>query len=107
MKRTYLDVVADAIEEELGQAYPCERPLLLYYAVLAITGGIETSPVHVHDVWAAHTQPQRPDHRYLVPFNDLPENVQALDEPFVAAIRRASVRLGLPLNGAPPRVAAS
>jgi hypothetical protein len=105
--RTYLDVVADVIEEELGPDYPCERELLMEYVLLVRTVGPRTTLEDVHDAWAIHTRRQRPDHRYLVPFNDLPEHVQAMDEPFVAAIRRASVRLGLPLNGTPPRVVAS
>lgn len=83
----YIDQVAAAIGELVGD---CPVDLLRLYAVLALTTGDATSREHVHDAWAAWRVATNPDHAALVPYDDLGAEVQALDEPYAAAIREVA-----------------
>lgn len=76
---------------ELGDA-PSERDWLLYrvYAVLARGKGEAVTSEDVHDAWAVWAAQYEPDHRSLVPFSELPEFIQRLDEPYAEAIRVAA-----------------
>jgi hypothetical protein len=66
--------------------------LLLLYAVLARAKGTSVTAEDVHDAWAAWASTRAGTHRSLRPFSDLPLDVQAQDEPFVAALRRVAGR---------------
>lgn len=76
----------------LGLSVPPD--LLGYYTLLLFTKGGDTTAKDVHNAWAAWRAVTRPDHPDLVPFADLPLNVQALDEPFAEAIFAAAGELG-------------
>ena len=66
-------------------------PLYLGYAVLALAKGPAVTAEDVHDAWAAWASEAYDDqHRSLVPFGQLTPAVQALDEPYVDAIRRVA-----------------
>jgi hypothetical protein len=82
----YLDRIAAAI----GRRTPCDPRLLRIYAVLTLTRGVNTTAEDVHHAWSAWRAETAPDHRSLVPFADLTPQVQALDEPYAAAIRAAA-----------------
>lgn len=75
-----------------GRPVAVDDDLTLYriYAVLALAKGEDTTAEDVHNAWAAWTAGNRPRHRSLVPFSELSPEVQALDEPYVQAIRRAA-----------------
>jgi hypothetical protein len=61
--------------------------LFLLYAVLAESRGVETSAEDVHTAWTAWMFLRGEDHESMVPFVDLPPEIQAEDEPFAQAIR--------------------
>ncbi len=62
--------------------------LFLIYAVLARSRGTATTAEDVHDAWTAWMLLRGEDHPSMVPFRELPPEVQAEDEPFAAAIRQ-------------------
>ncbi len=92
------DAIRDAVPEHLLPAEGDSRELFLIYAVLALAKGETVQPADVHDAWVAWMLARgEADHDSMVPFDQLPEDVQREDEPFVAAIR--SVARDLPPGG--------
>lgn len=66
-----------------------DEALFLGYAVLMRAKGLE-SATDVHDTWAAWMLGRDPHHRALVPFGDLPPDVQRADLPYLGAIHAAA-----------------
>lgn len=87
---TYIDGIATAIHARAeGTPVVPDEDLALYrlYAVLCLALGPEVNRRAVHDAWSAWCAATRPDHPSLVPFHLLDARVQALDDPYVEAIR--------------------
>lgn len=80
----------DTVRAHLAAYLPDQGPALLdLYALLALTRGAHVTGADVHNAWALWRSRSRADHPDLVPFEQLAADVQALDEPFAAAIRQA------------------
>lgn len=79
----YFEEVMSSLEEKMGDR---DKGLLTLYALLVLSKGSETSCEDVHDAWSGWINLVNPEHKYLVPFNELPEMVQAYDEFFRDAI---------------------
>ncbi len=61
------------------------------YAVLCLNKGLLTGAADVHNVWAAwELEYGNPEHRSIVPFEELSQTVQDLDLPFVRAIHEVA-----------------
>jgi hypothetical protein len=72
-----------------------ETPTLLdSYALLVLTVGADVTREHVHDAWSLWSNGIGPEHRYLVPFAELPAEVQAQDEMGRAAIVAVTRAMG-------------
>ncbi len=92
---TYLEEIASDIQAEVDPAVLPDddtRMLFVLYAVLADSRGSAVTAHDVHDAWSAWMILRGEEHRSLVPFEELPPDVQAEDEPFVEAIRRVARR---------------
>jgi hypothetical protein len=74
---------SDAIPED-GEA------LLLMYAVLARSKGLTTTAEDVHDAWTAWMMMRGHEHDSMRPFEELAQDVQAEDLPFLQAIHAAA-----------------
>jgi hypothetical protein len=57
------------------------------YAVLLLAKGDEVTLADVHNAWVAWTLDKGKRHDSLVPFAELPAEIQAKDEPFLHAVR--------------------
>jgi hypothetical protein len=68
----------------------CEMDLIDLYALLALTRGTETTLKDVHDAWSVWRNTSRPDHKSLIPFDDLTPEVQELDRKYQEAIHEAA-----------------
>ena len=91
----YLREDAKRIKEALpnGTEVPEDADdLFLLYAVLLRAKGPAVTAADVHDAWVAWTAGREPHHSALVPYEDLPIETRAEDEPFADAIRRAAFR---------------
>jgi hypothetical protein len=78
----------DAIVARLAELLPgCPTDLLRGYAVLARVKGADTTEEDVHDMWSAWQAATQPEHRSLIPFEQLSREVQALDAKYAEAIR--------------------
>lgn len=75
--------------------------LFLLYAVLLNAKGEQVTAGDVHDAWTAWMELQGETHESMRPFGELPEDVQAEDEPFATAIRVVARAQGR--RGAPPQ----
>lgn len=86
----YLDDLAGRIRAEVP---PRELPhddtksLFRLYAVLLLAKGEDVTRADVHNAWSAWTSDREENHESLVPFEELPPDLTAEDEPYVAAIR--------------------
>jgi hypothetical protein len=79
-----------AIREHLdARLRGCPPALVDLYTLLALQYGTQVDAVDVHNAWSVFTNNTRPDHPSLIPFPYLSPDVQALDEPYVDAIRAA------------------
>lgn len=97
----YIDSVAQEIskvvEGPVDYAIPSNWnfPLYRIYAVLLLAKGEGVTAEDVHNAWAAWTSEDRPEHHSLVPFSQLTEEVQHLDDPYVEAIHKVAQKVGV------------
>ena len=100
---TYLDEARNALAKELIGIHP---ELLDFYTVLVYVKGQQVTCEDVHDAWAMWTHKYKSQHRWLIPFRDLPEDVKAKDQPYVDAIKAVAVKVlgadGVPRETSPP-----
>lgn len=90
MKPNYIQLALDILSWECPDLDP---ELAKLYALLALTLGPSTNLADVHDAWALWRNSTNPTHQSLVPFEELPDEVQELDRPYVEAIKRTARRL--------------
>jgi hypothetical protein len=82
----YVEVIrrrlaTEVIYQSRGRWDIAETPTLLdSYALLVLTVGVNVTREHVHDAWSLWSNSIGPEHRYLVPFAELPADIQARDE---------------------------
>jgi hypothetical protein len=95
----YIDTVAWLIHDMDSDTDPSDDdwPLYRIYAVLCLAKGTETTAKDVHDAWSAWQAAIFPEHRSIVPFDELPEHVQRYDDEYVVAIHKVAIHL----RGAP------
>lgn len=81
----------DALRAQGKNPADCLTPdLQQLYVLLVLTRGINTTLADVHDAWACARALTRPDHKDLVPFDQLSDDVAAWDQPFMDAIHAAA-----------------
>lgn len=89
----YIDQIATNIRSKLpADKVPDEHAAELFrlYALLALLKGTSVRLEDVHDAWSAWQSAIEPNHESLVPFAELPPEVQYEDQPFVDAILRVA-----------------
>ena len=93
----YIDQIAERIYKETCETLPALEPgqklisdqdigLYRIYAVLCLAKGTDTCSADVHDAWSAWRAASVPDHKSLIPFDQLSRSVQAQDHEYVNAI---------------------
>jgi hypothetical protein len=83
--------ISEAIRAALPPEHQDGHPaIFMVYALLARVKGLETTAADVHDAWAAWKAITGADHDALVPFDELSEEVQEKDDPFVRAIHEVA-----------------
>ena len=87
----YIAEVKKALAKESG----CEGHLLDLYTLLVFTKGTDVTLEDVHDAWAIWKNNIMPDHKSLIPFWKLDEDVQELDREYADAIAKVAVEFGL------------
>ena len=91
---TYLEedaaLICRCLPKNVTQPDDEQFPLFLIYAVLMRAKGVAATLSDVHDAWAAWRADSAPLHKDLVPFDELDAATQALDQPYLDAIRAAA-----------------
>lgn len=92
---TYVEQMRDRLGAELGNdeiaGWGENTELLLdLYTLLALTRGDDVTSQDVHDAWSVAIQRSDPEHRSLVPFDELAPDVQAMDDRYRDAIAAAA-----------------
>ncbi len=79
-------------KDRLLREYPGDPTpgLIDLYVLLVLVKGEAVTLRDVHDAWAVWRNATMPEHRSLVPFEELTERVQQLDAPYTEAIARAA-----------------
>jgi hypothetical protein len=78
----------------MQQEFPEKPPELIeLYALLVVSLGTDAGLSDVHDAWSIWQNRKRPDHRSIIPFNELKSEVQEMDRKYVEAIHRVVERL--------------
>lgn len=98
----YLDEIAKAIRSRIpSDRMPDENAdeLLLIYATLVRAKGTSITDSDIHDAWSAWMATRDRSHASLIPFDQLPTEVQAEDAPFGAAARGVAAELQGPSGG--------
>lgn len=91
---SYIEEVQEALHlrvDDYDQWGENPSRLLDLYALLVVTKGEQTTLEDIHDAWALHTSRINPEHRYLVPFNELPEDVAEYDRPYLEAVHEVAL----------------
>lgn len=77
--------------DRLNAEAPGEDPdLIRLYALLVLVKGEDTTLQDVHDAWSLWRNETVPSHPSIVPFDELPEDIQEWDRPYRDAIARAA-----------------
>lgn len=87
---TYIDEVYAAVKAEIPDIDPLLLPL---YALLAMCSHGYADMEEVHDAWAIWRHQTQPDHRSLVPFSELSDEVAMLDYIYMMKINRIAKAL--------------
>jgi hypothetical protein len=87
--RNYVNEIRDAVRQELPGI---DEDLLDMYSLLVLVKGKETTLEDVHDAWSVWRNLTRPDHKSLIPFSELSEEVQELDRKYTNAIVKVASR---------------
>jgi hypothetical protein len=94
----YVEVIRRELANEVLSRCPgwyigTEEPRLLdSYALLVLAVGTAVTREMVHDAWSLWSNTIGPEHRYLIPFAELPTAVQEQDEIGRAAIAAVAAR---------------
>ncbi len=86
---SYVDEVRQSLEEQLP-GLAADKELHDLYALLAFVKGQAVTLEDVHDAWAIWRSRIAPQHRFLIPFNQLAPEVQELDQKYADAIGAAA-----------------
>ena len=83
------------VKKRLHEALNMEEAylgLLDVYALLVFTKGKDCTSEDVHDAWSIWQNRTQPDHKSLIPFNELTKEVQELDDQYRDAIIKVATK---------------
>lgn len=79
----YFDTISAKLREHLPDA---DIRYVRVYTLLVLVKGEDTTMEDVHDAWSFVTTSQRPDHKSLIPFDELTVEVQEYDRKYMDII---------------------
>jgi hypothetical protein len=90
----YIDKIADRIIAKASpDCEPDDKLLYRIYALLALTCGPGVTKRDVHDAWSVWKLQHVKEHKSLIPFEQLSQEVQDMDEPYRKAIAEVATEL--------------
>lgn len=82
MSKNYIQILREKLELKSN----CHGTLLDLYLLLVLSKGGNTTLKDVHDAWAIWKNTKMPEHRSLIPFDELSPETQELDREYANAI---------------------
>ena len=101
----YLDELAEIIRQHVPpELVPDadDEDLFRLYALLLRAKGSDVTLSDVHDAWSSWMARQNPEHVSLLPYEELPTDVQQQDRAFAEAVRLTAIQTGQ-VRGRPVR----
>lgn len=92
----YIQTVEDKLEERLKMRGTPYESLLQVYGLLVFVVGERCTKRNIHDAWSVWQNLTQPDHRSLIPFDDLTREVQRLDEEYRLAVVAVAKEMAFP-----------
>jgi hypothetical protein len=87
----YVQKFKEALGAEFGRCgLDVDDDLLELYTLLGMMLGVNVRLRDVHEAWAVWRNRTNPQHKSLIPFDDLSKEVQDLDLPYCRVIRDVS-----------------
>lgn len=83
----YFDKLSGKLREYLPDA---DIRFIRVYTLLILVKGEDTTMEDVHDAWSFVITPQNPEHRSLIPFDDLSTEVQEYDRKYMEIIHEVA-----------------
>ncbi len=93
----YIQKIEKALDDILKMRFTDYVGLLEVYTLLVFTVGVDCTNEHIHNAWSIWQSKTEPNHKALIPFNELTEEVQDLDSKYRDAVIKVS-KQSLPTN---------
>ena len=71
-----------------------DSDLLDLYTLLVFTKGVDVTWKDVHDAWAIWRNNSNPEHKSIIPYEELSLEVQMLDKEYADAIEKVAYEFG-------------
>jgi hypothetical protein len=92
---SYVDTMRYRVISALGDSNNTGWDQLMdLYTLLAMTTGTTTTSNNIHDAWSIATARTDPEHRSLVPFSELEQDIQSMDDVYRDAVIAAASGTG-------------
>lgn len=91
--KNYAEAVRVALDEKLEMSGTPYEGLLDFYGLLVLTVGKDCTQKHIHDAWSLWQNQTQPEHRSLIPFEELSREVQEFDEKYRVAVVEVALSL--------------
>lgn len=83
------------VRRRLSEKIDVEMDLLSLYALLVFTRGDMCTNEDIHDAWAIWRDRTNPEHKSLIPFEELSQEVKDLDIEYCEAVREVAREIGV------------
>ena len=88
----YVEEIRKELDDILNMGVVCDG-LLDLYTLLVFTVGKNCTNKHIHDAWSIWQSMTEPEHRSLLPFDELKTEVQDLDIEYRDAVIKVANQL--------------
>jgi len=81
----------EKVKKSLGEKIDVENDLLDLYTLIVFLKGETATLKDIHDAWAIWRNNTKPDHKSIIPFEELSLEVQEMDREYTEAIQLTSI----------------
>jgi hypothetical protein len=92
----YIQLAENELEARLKMRGTPYEGLLQVYALLVFVVGERCTKRNIHDAWSSWQNLTQPEHRSLLPFDQLTKEVQRLDETYRLAVVEVARAIDVP-----------
>ena len=82
------------IKDNLSKKIDVENDLLDLYTLIVFLKGEKATLEDIHNAWSIWRNNTKPDHKSLIPFKGLSDEIQELDREYTSAIQETARECG-------------